>query len=43
MNQSNKPPPPPPQDRKPPVRPSHEKVVENVDKWANSPGLQRPK
>ena len=43
MNQSNKPPPPPPKDPKAPVRPSHEKVVENVDKWANSPGLQRPK
>jgi hypothetical protein len=28
---------------KPPTRPSHEKVVENVDKWANSPGLQPPK
>ena len=28
---------------KPPTRPSHEKVIENVDRWANSPGLQPPK
>jgi hypothetical protein len=26
-----------------PIRPSHERVVENVEKWANSPGLQPPK
>jgi hypothetical protein len=26
-----------------PRRPSHEKVVEEIDKWANSPGLQPPK
>ena len=26
-----------------PIRPSHERVVENLDKWANSPGLQPPK
>ncbi|SDS27425.1 hypothetical protein [Bradyrhizobium canariense] len=32
-----------PRDPKPPTRPSYEKVVENVDKWANSPGLQPPK
>jgi hypothetical protein len=32
-----------PKDSKQPTRPSHEKVVENVDKWANSPGLQPPK
>jgi len=24
-------------------RPSHEKVIENIDRWANSPGLQPPK
>jgi hypothetical protein len=24
-------------------RPSHERVIENLDKWANSPGLQPPK
>jgi hypothetical protein len=24
-------------------RPSYERVAENLDKWANSPGLQRPK
>jgi hypothetical protein len=32
-----------PKDSKPSTRPSHDKVVENVDKWANSPGLQPPK
>jgi hypothetical protein len=32
-----------PKEQKPPRRPSHEKVVENLDKWANSPGLQPPK
>jgi hypothetical protein len=26
-----------------PKRPSYEKVVENIDKWASSSGLQRPK
>jgi hypothetical protein len=26
-----------------PRRPSFEKVVEEIDKWANSPGLQKPK
>jgi hypothetical protein len=30
-------------DQKPTTRPSQEKVVENLDKWANSPGLQPPK
>jgi hypothetical protein len=24
-------------------RPSYEKVAENIDKWANSSGLQKPK
>ena len=33
----------PPKDQKPPTRPSHESVLENLDKWANSPGLQPPK
>ena len=33
----------PPKDAKPPQRPSHERVLENLDKWANSPGLQPPK
>jgi hypothetical protein len=23
-------------------RPSHERVIENLDRWANSPGLQPP-
>jgi len=32
-----------PKEPEPPVRPSHEKVAENLDKWANSPGLQPPK
>jgi hypothetical protein len=27
----------------PPRRPSHERVIENLDKWINSPGLQPPK
>lgn len=26
-----------------PVRPSHQKVIEQVERWANSPGLQPPK
>ncbi|MET0675486.1 MAG: hypothetical protein ABW175_06785 [Bradyrhizobium sp.] len=26
----------------PPRRPSHAKVIENLDRWANSPGLQPP-
>ncbi len=26
-----------------PRRPSYDKVVENIDKWANSGGLQKPK
>lgn len=25
-----------------PVRPSHQKVIEQVERWANSPGLQPP-
>ncbi len=25
-----------------PVRPSHQKVIEQLDRWANSPGLQPP-
>ncbi len=32
-----------PKDHKSPTRPSHEKVIENLDRWANSPGLQPPK
>ena len=30
-------------DTKPPARPSYERVLENLEKWANSPGLQPPK
>ncbi|QQN65988.1 hypothetical protein JIR23_10030 [Bradyrhizobium diazoefficiens] len=26
-----------------PVRPSHPKVIEQVERWANSPGLQPPR
>jgi hypothetical protein len=26
-----------------PRRPSYERVVEDIDKWANSSGLQKPK
>ena len=26
----------------PPLRPSHAHVIENLDRWANSPGLQPP-
>jgi hypothetical protein len=33
----------PPKEPKPPKRPSHERVIENLDRWANSPGLQPPK
>jgi hypothetical protein len=32
-----------PKDAKPSKRPSYEKVIENLDKWATSPGLQPPK
>jgi hypothetical protein len=27
----------------PPRRPSHADVIENLERWANSPGLQPPK
>jgi hypothetical protein len=30
-------------DSRPTARPSYERVMENLDKWANSPGLQPPK
>jgi len=26
-----------------PVRPSHQKVIDQVESWANSPGLQPPR
>lgn len=26
-----------------PSRPSHQKIIENLDRWANSQGLQPPK
>jgi hypothetical protein len=32
-----------PKKTRPPMRPSYEKVIENLDKWATSPGLQPPK
>ncbi|WP_426439328.1 hypothetical protein [Bradyrhizobium genosp. P] len=25
-----------------PLRPSHERIIEELDRWANSPGLQPP-
>jgi len=28
--------------RPPPRRPSYQRVVENIEKWANSSGLQKP-
>jgi len=31
------------QEPPPPRRPSHADVIENLDRWANSPGLQPPK
>jgi hypothetical protein len=27
---------------RPPRRPSYDKVVENIDRWINSSGLQKP-
>jgi hypothetical protein len=29
-------------ERPPPRRPSYERVIENIEKWANSSGLQKP-
>jgi hypothetical protein len=26
-----------------PVRPSHQKVIDQIERWANSPGLQPPR
>jgi hypothetical protein len=26
-----------------PVRPSHQKIIENLERWTNSQGLQPPK
>jgi hypothetical protein len=31
------------QEPAPPRRPSHADVIENLERWANSPGLQPPK
>jgi hypothetical protein len=31
-----------PKDSKAPRRPSYDRVIENLDKWATSPGLQPP-
>jgi hypothetical protein len=36
-------PPRPAKDQTSPNRPSHQRVIENLEKWANSPGLQPPK
>jgi hypothetical protein len=30
-------------ERERPRRPSHEKVIDQLDRWANSPGLQPPR
>ena len=27
---------------RPPRRPSYDRVIENIDKWVNSSGLQKP-
>jgi hypothetical protein len=43
MKQDSKPPRSPKDQSSPANRPSHERVIENLDKWANSPGLQPPK
>ena len=37
LSEERGPPPPPPR------RPSHANVIENLDRWANSLGLQPPK
>ncbi|MET4797963.1 hypothetical protein [Bradyrhizobium sp. LB11.1] len=26
-----------------PMRPSHQKIIDQVERWANSPGLQPPR
>ena len=31
-----------PREQPPPRRPSYQRVVENIDKWINSSGLQKP-
>jgi hypothetical protein len=31
-----------PRERPLPRRPSYERVLENIEKWANSSGLQKP-
>jgi hypothetical protein len=36
-------PPPSPKESQPPKRSSQDRVLENLDRWANSPGLQPPK
>jgi hypothetical protein len=33
----------PPKVPRQPNRPSYERVIENLEKWANSPGLQQPR
>jgi hypothetical protein len=32
-----------PKDARSPTRPSYDRVIENLDKWATSSGLQPPK
>jgi hypothetical protein len=43
LPRSPKEPPPPNRPSQEHVIPSHERVIEYLDKWANSPGLQPPK
>jgi hypothetical protein len=33
---------PPKPKARPPRRPSYDRVIENIDKWVNSSGLQKP-
>ena len=33
---------PPRPNARPPRRPSYDRVIENIDKWINSSGLQKP-
>ena len=35
--------PPSLEQKLPPRRPSHADIIENLERWANSPGLQPPK
>jgi hypothetical protein len=43
MDEDAKRPPNSGEPRKPEARPSDQRVLENLERWANSPGLQPPK